>query len=101
MPDQNDKRLAQIEKRMEKIKAERRRLFGLLQSIAYLTPHPSQSNFILCAVVGRNAKELKLALEKQGILVRHYSKTGLQNCIRISVGRPEQTDILIDVLRSL
>ena len=84
---------------VEKIKRERRRLFGLLQTVPYLAPHPSQSNFILCDVVGRNAKELKLGLEKQGILVRHYSKPGLQNCIRISVGRPEQTERLMEVLR--
>ncbi|MFN8445719.1 MAG: histidinol-phosphate transaminase [Caldilineaceae bacterium] len=86
---------------VEKIKRERRRLFGLLQTVPYLTPHPSQSNFILCDVVGRNAKELKLELEKQGILVRHYSKPGLQNCIRISVGRPDQTERLMEMLRTL
>ncbi len=84
-----------------KIKVERQRLFAALQTVSYLTPHPSQSNFILCDVVGRNAKELKLGLEKQGILVRHYSKTGLQNCIRISVGRPEQTDRLVETLRAI
>jgi histidinol-phosphate aminotransferase len=44
---------------------------------------------------------LKLALEQRGILVRHYDKPGLQNCIRISVGRPEQTDRLLDELRRL
>lgn len=84
-----------------KIKRERQRLFAGLQSLPYLTPHPSQSNFILCDVVGRNAKDLKLALEKQGILVRHYSKPGLQNCIRISVGRPEQTDRLMEVMKMI
>ncbi len=86
---------------VEKIKVERRRLFASLQSIPYLSPHPSQSNFILCDVIGRNAKELKLGLEKQGILVRHYSKPGLQNCIRISVGRPDQTDRLLEVMRMI
>ena len=86
---------------VEKIKVERRRLFASLQSIPYLSPHPSQSNFILCDVIGRNAKDLKLGLEKQGILVRHYSKPGLQNCIRISVGRPDQTDRLLEVLQNI
>ena len=40
-------------------------------------------------------------LERQGILVRHYNKPGLRNCIRISVGRPEHTDRLLDALRRL
>lgn len=88
----------QIVEVVEKIKAERRRLFTLLQTIPYLNPHPSQSNFILCDVIERNAKELKLGLEKEGILLRHYSKPGLQNCIRISVGRPDQTDRLMEAL---
>jgi histidinol-phosphate aminotransferase len=86
---------------VEKIKAERSRLFALLQTVGYLRPHPSQANFILCEVVGRAAGDLKRALEARGILVRYYQKPGLQNCIRISVGRPEQTDRLMAVLEAL
>lgn len=91
----------QIMNVVETLKAERRRLFALLQEIRYLRPHPSQANFILCSVVERNAKALKDALERQGILVRYYNKTGLDNCIRISVGRPEQTDRLVAALRGI
>jgi histidinol-phosphate aminotransferase len=83
------------------LKSERDRLFALLQTVSYLHPYPTQANFILCDVVGRDAKQLKLGLEQQGVLVRHYNKPGLQNCIRISVGRPEQTDRLMQVLRAL
>lgn len=86
---------------VEKIKGERRRLFAALQQVSYLKPYESQANFILCDVVDRSAKELKLALERQGILVRHYNKPGLENCIRISVGRPDQTDRLLQALAAL
>lgn len=84
-----------------KLKDERNRLFALLQTIPYLSPYPTQANFILCDVVGRDAKQLKQGLEQRGVLVRHYNKPGLQNCIRISVGRPEQTDRLLEILREL
>ena len=85
-----------------KLKAERARLLARLSAeIAYLRPYPSQANFILCDVVDRPARALKQALERQGVLVRHYNKPGLQNCIRISVGRPEQTDILLEELHRL
>ncbi|MCX6046501.1 MAG: histidinol-phosphate transaminase [Chloroflexi bacterium] len=84
-----------------KLKDERNRLFALLQTLPYLRPYPTQANFILCDVVGRDAKQLKQALEQRGVLVRHYNKPGLQNCIRISVGRPEQTDRLLEILREL
>ena len=84
---------------VEKLKAERRRLIDALRTIPYLAPQPSEANFALCRVVGRDAKTVKLALEQQGILVRYYHKPGLDNCIRISVGRPEQTDRLVAALR--
>jgi len=77
---------------------ERTRLANALTEIPYLHPYPSQSNFILCRVVGRDAKALKLALEQVGILVRYFNKPGLDNCIRISVGRPEDTERLLQEL---
>jgi len=86
---------------VEKLKAERDRLYAELSAVPYLRPYPSEANFILCRVEGRDAGELKQGLERQGILVRYYNKPGLDNCIRISVGRPEQTDRLLAVLRML
>jgi histidinol-phosphate aminotransferase len=77
---------------------ERERLFAALQTIPYLRPYPSRSNFILCRVVGRDARQLKLALEQEGILVRHYTSAGLRDCIRISVGKPEHTARLIEAM---
>ena len=77
---------------------ERERMVRLLDNVPYLRTYPSQANFVLCRVVGRDARQLKLALEQNGILVRHFDKTGLRDHIRISVGRPEQTDTLIAVL---
>jgi len=46
-------------------------------------------------------KRLKLALEQHGILVRWFDKDGLRDCIRVSVGRPEHTDKLIQALRAV
>ena len=56
---------------------------------------------MLCHVVDQDALHVKRALEQQGILVRHYKKPGLANCIRISVGRPAQTDRLVEALRAI
>jgi histidinol-phosphate aminotransferase len=52
-------------------------------------------------VVGRNARQIKLALEQKGILLRYYSTPELLDCIRISVGLPEHTDRLIAELKKL
>jgi histidinol-phosphate aminotransferase len=81
--------------------AERDRMALALAEIPYLRPFPSQANFVLCRVVGRNAHALKLALEGEGILVRHYATPGLEDCLRISAGKPEHTDALLQALRRL
>jgi histidinol-phosphate aminotransferase len=47
-----------------------------------------------------HADQLKQTLEQAGILVRHYHKPLLRDCIRISVGRPEQNDRLLAALRA-
>lgn len=93
--------VAHLRHTVELLKAERARLFAALTAVPYLEPIPSQANFILCRVIGRAAADLKQGLEAQGILVRFYDKPGLDNCIRISVGRPEQTTRLLAVLDAL
>ena len=84
---------------VQRLIIEREQLFAELQTIEYLHPYPSRANFILCRVMGRDARELKLALEGEGILIRYFRKPGLEDCVRISVGRPDQTDALLDALR--
>jgi histidinol-phosphate aminotransferase len=89
---------AHLERTVSCIVAERERLRQALEAIPYLHPYPSQANFLLCRVAGREARKLKLALEQEGILVRYFDKPCLSDHIRISVGRPDQTDALISVL---
>jgi len=81
--------------------AERNRMAEALSELSFLKVYPSHSNFVICRVIGRDAKALKLALERQGILVRYFNKPGLADCLRISAGRPEQTDALLATLRRL
>lgn len=91
----------QIRATVDKLKEERALLFAGLRQIPYLEPQPSQANFILCRVLGRDAAALKLALERRGVLVRYYRKPGLDNCIRISVGRPAETERVLALLMEL
>ncbi|MBN1639878.1 MAG: histidinol-phosphate transaminase [Anaerolineae bacterium] len=89
-----------LQSRVQAIVRERTRLYQGLCAIDYLAPYPSQSNFVLSRVLDRDASELKGTLERQGILVRHYRTPGLEDCIRISVGTPEQNGRVLDALRS-
>ena len=88
-----------IAKIIARLRGEQKRLMDGLNCISYLRTYPSVSNFILCRVIGRDAARLKSDLaEKYGILVRYFNKTGLRDCLRISVGKPEHTDALLQAL---
>ncbi|KAM0875309.1 hypothetical protein ACQ4PT_036855 [Festuca glaucescens] len=81
---------------------ERERLFNLLKRIPYLKPFPSHANFILCEVTsGKDAKKIKEDLAKMGVMIRHYDKKELKGYIRISVGKPEHTDALMEGFKAL
>ena len=85
---------------VKKIVAERERLLARLADIKWLKAYPSKSNFILCDVLEGNAKELQQKLEDQGILVRYFADARLKNCIRFSVGKPAEDDILLKALEA-
>jgi histidinol-phosphate aminotransferase len=83
-----------------KLKNERERLSQALSEIPYLQAFPTHSNFILCRVTGRDALELKTKLaQEHGIFIRYFNKPGLHDHIRISVGRPQDTNALIQALK--
>lgn len=92
----------ELTKVVGRLKDERAKLFAALQEIPYLKPYPTQSNFILCQVIGRDAAELKSQLaQEHGVFIRYFNKPGLRDHIRISVGRPQDTDALLTALESL
>lgn len=96
---QNPKYLEMVK---EALVQERDRLFKLLSEVPFLNPYPSYSNFILCEVTaGMDAKKLKEDLSKMGVMVRHYNNKELNGYIRVTAGKPEQTDILMDCLKRL
>jgi histidinol-phosphate aminotransferase len=89
-----------------KLIAERSRLGEGLSQFEWVHVYPSDANFLLCRIEERktgfgDAKGLKQALETRGIVVRYFDREGLHDCIRISVGRPEDTDRVLSTLRSL
>jgi len=61
--------------------------------------YPSDANFVLVKVQGANA--VYEYLKKEGIIVRNRSNVILcEDCLRITVGTPEQDKKLIDALKS-
>lgn len=90
----------QLKKVVQLLKTERERLLSELRKIPFLKTYLTQANFILCQVIDKDALELKTKLANEhGIFIRYFNKTGLKDHIRISVGRPEDTDALIKALK--
>jgi histidinol-phosphate aminotransferase len=79
------------------IRAERARLTSELVSRGWEVI-PSQTNFVFARPPGGNAGELYRALKAKGILVRYFDKPGLADRLRITVGKPEETDALLGAL---
>ena len=86
---------------VETLVQERARLFDFLQGIDYLSPVPSEGNYILCSVTRGSAEQVYNLLRQRNIFVRYYDRPNLKNCFRISVGKPEETDRLVDALAEI
>jgi histidinol-phosphate aminotransferase len=83
------------------MRATRARLFRLLDEIAWVTPYPSEANFILCRLDGLDAVEVQAQLAKRGIFVRYFDTPMLRNCLRISVGLEEHCQPVVSALREI
>ncbi|TMH57326.1 MAG: histidinol-phosphate transaminase [Betaproteobacteria bacterium] len=77
------------------IRAERARLEAALRRLPETTVFPSQTNFVLVRVA--DAKAMFDGLKAQRILVKnvHGWHPLLANCLRITVGTPEENDLLL------
>lgn len=82
----------------ESIISERHRLFEALDGMAGLRAYRSDSNFILFRTEGDSA-EVFAGLKERGVLVRDLGGPGpLHNCLRVTVGRPEENDAFLTAL---
>ncbi len=81
-----------------RIVAERERLAGTLAGMGF-TVFPSGANFLLCRPPEGRAGDLYEALLDRKILVRWFDTPRLREFLRISIGTPEQMDLLTGAIR--
>ncbi|MEP7200518.1 MAG: histidinol-phosphate transaminase [Chloroflexota bacterium] len=81
-----------------KIVEEREQLFEELSQFPFLKPYRSHGSFILCKVEGRSARDVWMALQKQGVLIRLIDNEYLPNHIRISIGTPREMRMVVEAL---
>ena len=85
------------------IRTEREKLTKALATIDGVSVWPSQSNFLLIKVPGLNSRIAWRRLrDEYSILVRCFSTTpGLEKCLRVTVGTPEENRRLISALQNI
>ena len=88
-------------KNVSKIIAERDRMSRELARFPWLRVYPSWANFVLCQVEGRSATDVQADLRQRGVLVRYFDTPGARSCLRISVGRSQDTDRLVGALSEI
>ena len=87
--------------RVRQLIQQRMRMEAAFAELPFLSPFPSQANFVLNRVSGMTAACFRDRLARAGIIVRYYEKPRLDDCIRISAGTAAQIDRLLEVFRSL
>ena len=94
-----DAQLALAERAVEETVLERERLREALAAYDFVTKiWPSDANFLLVRVV--DAPRIMRHCASRRVLLRHFGGD-LDDCIRISVGSPEENDQLLRALDSL
>lgn len=83
-----------------RIQSSRKRLSSALRRLGY-DVYPSQANFILVRKAGQNLKPIYQELKRRMILVRYFDLPGLRDCLRITVGTPEEIQTLVDQMVAL
>ena len=86
---------------VEKIINERERMMQLISGVSGITPWPSDGNYLLCEFGENEALRVFKELASKGIFVRNFKSDRLKNFFRIAVGKPDETDLLVDALKQI
>ncbi len=89
-------RIEVLEEQGARIRQERRTLGRALQALKGVAVYPSEANFFLIRVP--DANKAYQALKEQNVLVRNLHP-GLPNCLRVTVGTPDENRILLNALK--
>jgi len=92
-----------LDKQTRQICEDREKLMVALEAIQDVRPYPSRANFILFHVNkggANDATEVFESLKAQGVLIKNLSPAGgvLQDCLRVTVGSPEQNEAFLSAL---
>jgi histidinol-phosphate aminotransferase len=84
----------------EILRAERAKLLDALRRLPGTTPFPSEANMVLVRVP--DSKKSFEGMRSRGVLVKNIAGLHplLKNCLRLTVGTPEENVLMVDALKA-
>jgi len=92
---------SEIETQVNQILNERSELGLALKQISWVNKiYPSEANFLLVKVDDANQRYREL-LDQKIVVRNRHNQPGCENCLRFSIGTPEENKLLIKTLKQL
>lgn len=92
--------LAWMERNVARIRRSRKKLSRGLKKLGFEV-YPSHANFVLARRKGQNLRGLYEELKRRKILIRYFAEAGLDDCLRITVGAPDEVTALLENLSAV
>ena len=91
-----------LQQQARELRRQRDALARRLAAVPNIRVYPSEANFLLLRLPAGQADQVHRILLEQGILIKSLHSAGgvLSNCLRITVGTPEQNERLYQGLRA-
>lgn len=90
-----------FDSQVSRILQQRQLLKWALDEISQIRTYDTRANFVLIRLLQQDAGTVFLALKKAGVLVKNLHPNGglLNQCLRITVGTPEENQRFLEVFR--
>jgi histidinol-phosphate aminotransferase len=89
-----------MEANVRRVRRTRDALARRLVEMGFEVP-PSQANFVMARMAGRDLGPLYEGLRRRGVLVRHFRTPDLRDALRITVGTDDEIAVFLRVLGQL
>lgn len=89
-----------LEAQAAQLRIDREQLLARMRALPGITVYPSQANFILFRVPAGKAQAIFAAIKADGVLIKsmHGANPLLADCLRVTVGTPEENAVFLAAL---
>ena len=95
--------LEHLKANRDRSNSERTRVIAALDAMPHVTPYPSATNFVLFRLPVEDSTSVQDGLAQRDVFVRRYGTAGwgLEDCLRVSIGLPEENDAFLTALSAV